>query len=71
MGKKAEIIERAEEHARCLAEREKNRVAAAEALLNLRLIADSIQRRIERCRWPAVRLSLDVLQTTSRNDGSL
>lgn len=32
MGKKAEIIERAEEHARCLAEREKNRVAAAEAL---------------------------------------
>ena len=44
MFKKAENIELAMQHAEMLAEREKNRVAEAEALREMRLIGDAIQR---------------------------
>ena len=43
-GKKAESIELAAQHAESLAEREKQRIAAEEALLNMRKIGEAIQR---------------------------
>ena len=44
VGKKAEKIEMAVQHAETLAERERTRVAEAEALCHIRRIGDAIQR---------------------------